>query len=699
MGNTVPPRLAVMLALEVARAAPPLRYVFQLPCADGNMSHATTGADGDVRMVNLVSNVNVTVLAAGSDVLGGEPLNVSVAGLWGPAGSVCRESGACSHGGKVLLGREEGVLLRGEGSALESLRAIAARRSAEPGDGCSGAGRCVGNEEAGLRGWDGCAAATEELFCRKVEIGLEVLMPQWLAFLWSEEWGSVKTGWEEGEEGGLGPVGMDGSNGAYWERVGADEWAPRHGGARLNNVLVSESGGYLLGPLRVLEVDPGGGAGAAAFHVSFHVRSATAAGETAGGVGGAGGHGETMDWLVVRAVGRDAVVPGSVRRVAPGQYHVSLVIPRHACGMGGDGCVDTSANVYVLQMVKAWEGLPVWLGERDGEEVETCDAVLGHVGVQVDVIAQQQLTTSFIGHVLVPAISSKGSDGSAHESMTRGGLPVCDSEGFWGTPSGGGSKGGLRQGAWVRRGFYDAAPRLSGSSERRAPGQTQPRDGASAAGVESVPGVVEDECHLVGGNWEWQPEECVQQRFSERDCEACWLSFERVRFVGDSNCRDIYVEAATCVLGDWDPDLNVARQQTKHSNASLPLPSGGAFDFLWCTHLEQVTAGAEELLREVQERLRGDQAGGARETVLVMGFGIWDLVVHLTPLSAMAAKLEPLFDAVAGLQELGVAGEEWWRADGQNEKARARRSRLGAGDRVETGRGERGRCMHHHIFT
>jgi hypothetical protein len=36
-------------------------------------------------------------------------------------------------------------------------------------------------------------------------------------------------------------------------------------------------------------------------------------------------------------------------------------------------------------------------------------------------------------------------------------------------------------------------------------------------------------------------------------------------------------------------------QATKHSNASLLLPSGAPLDFVWCTRVEQVAAAAGEL--------------------------------------------------------------------------------------------------------
>ena len=50
------------------------------------------------------------------------------------------------------------------------------------------------------------------------------------------------------------------------------------------------------------------------------------------GEGGAGegnasmGEMQTMDWLVVRAVSRDALVPASISRVASGQYHVRYLM-------------------------------------------------------------------------------------------------------------------------------------------------------------------------------------------------------------------------------------------------------------------------------------------------------------------------------------------------------------------------------------
>ena len=140
------------------------------------------------------------------------------------------------------------------------------------------------------------------------------------------------------------------------------------------------------------------------------------------------------------------------------------------------------------------------------------------------------------------------------------------------------------------------------------------------------------------------------------DASGWGAGMRRVRFAGDSNCRDIYVEAATCVLGDWDPEIPAARRQTKHSNASIPLPSGLALDFVWCTRLEQVTAAAAEVLEQVEQADSGGaEESGGKGTVLVVGFGIWDIVVHLTPLQAMADKLEALLEVLAALRRRGVA--------------------------------------------
>ena len=370
----------------------------------------------------------------------------------------------------------------------------------------------------------------------------------------------------------------------------------------------------------------------------------------------------------------------------------------------------------MLQLAKAWEGLPVWLGARDGVEVEACEAVRGHVGTQLDVVTEFQKEASFIGHVTVPcapptasappasapAAPSTSPSASARAEQSAGvgadegapreggGLPVCDAGGFWG-PHGSRGGGGLRRGMWVRAGFYDVGGRAGTGVDdgRRAPAidAAQPpssayapqaqvlEGGADGAGSGAhdgwadgvaTEGRAEDDCSLVGGGWEWQPAGCAQPALTERDCEACWRGLQRARFVGDSNCRDIYVEAATCVLGDYDPDLTVARQQTKHSNASVLLPSGRALDFVWCTHLDQVTAAAMALLHELQYRMellqhQGDSSGAGREepvgrdSVLVVGFAIWDVVVHLTPLQSMVKRIEPLLEVLGALRELGVS--------------------------------------------
>ena len=371
----------------------------------------------------------------------------------------------------------------------------------------------------------------------------------------------------------------------------------------------------------------------------------------------------------------------------------------------------------MLQLAKAWEGLPVWLGARDGVEAEACEAVRGHVGTQLDVVTEFQKEASFIGHVTVPcaqltaslppssapAAPSTSPSASARAEQSAGvgaderaprggggGLPVCDSGGFWG-PHGTRGSGGLRRGMWVRAGFHDVGGRggrgvddgrrVPATDDAEPPSSAYARQaqvlegGADGAGSGThdgwadgvaMEGRAEDECSLVGGGWEWQPAECAQPALTERDCETCWRGLQRTRFVGDSNCRDIYVEAATCVLGDYDPDLTVARQQTKHSNASVLLPSGRALDFVWCTHLDQVTAAAMALLHELQYRMellqhQGDSSGAGREepvgrdSVLVVGFAIWDVVVHLTPLQSMVKRIEPLLEVLGALRELGVS--------------------------------------------
>ena len=180
------------------------------------------------------------------------------------------------------------------------------------------------------------AATTEALFCRTVELSLQDLLPPWLSFLSSGAWGG-RGGLRAGERraGAL-------SGPARWEKVkvGGSEWGVRLGAQRLSNALVAswyEGGGdtgkqgkqrkqtFVLGPLRVLELVGTEWRGGGALEVSFHVRSLDRGGVGEGGAGEGNasmGEMQTMDWLVVRALSRDALVPASISRVASGQYHV-----------------------------------------------------------------------------------------------------------------------------------------------------------------------------------------------------------------------------------------------------------------------------------------------------------------------------------------------------------------------------------------
>ena len=92
-----------------------------------------------------------------------------------------------------------------------------------------------------------------------------------------------------------------------------------------------------------------------------------------------------------------------------------------------------------------------------------------------------------------------------------------------------------------------------------------------------------------------------------------------------------------------------AQARTKHSNSSLPLPSGGHLDFVWARTVGEVVAAARELLAGVRQ---GRVAGG--RAVLVVGVGVWDMVVHLTPLASFVRSIEPLLEATRALAGAGA---------------------------------------------
>ena len=114
-------------------------------------------------------------------------------------------------------------------------------------------------------------AATEELFCRRVEVGVESVLPAWLAFLWGDDWRS------SGRKGACSPPARSSvacllQGGASWEMAigsktsrGSNEtraWHARRGAWPVSNLLVSSLEDYWLGPLRVLGVGAGEGGGA-----------------------------------------------------------------------------------------------------------------------------------------------------------------------------------------------------------------------------------------------------------------------------------------------------------------------------------------------------------------------------------------------------------------------------------------------------
>ena len=72
-----------------------------------------------------------------------------------------------------------------------------------------------------------------------------------------------------------------------------------------------------------------------------------------------------------------------------------------------------------------------------------------------------------------------------------------------------------------------------------------------------------DDCPVVPGEWRWRVggEEEGGRGVCAGECLACLGKKSWVRFAGDSNCRDIYVEAVSCVLEDIEPDVPAARVQ------------------------------------------------------------------------------------------------------------------------------------------
>lgn len=248
------------------------------------------------------------------------------------------------------------------------------------------------------------------------------------------------------------------------------------------------------------------------------------------------------------------------------------------------------------------------------EEKEVTELVRGMAGQQTThLVSELADASSFIGHVTVPTIANETKPHHQRDAQTK---PLCSASG-----------GGLHEGAWRRRAAAGA------HGEKRA----------------------KDECGVVGGAWEWESEQCTYARFSERTCEACLTSRLRgITFIGDSNCRDLYVEAVTCVVGDWRPDLPVARERTRHSNASIALARGGDLAFVWCKLLDEVVWAARERVEALQAAAfaTGDERA-ADKAVIVIGIAVWDMVVHLTSLEEFKVKLQPLLDLLAAFEQLG----------------------------------------------
>jgi len=137
----------------------------------------------------------------------------------------------------------------------------------------------------------------------------------------------------------------------------------------------------------------------------------------------------------------------------------------------------------------------------------------GKVGRQApDAVGALASPASLVARVRVPARSPGAAlpGDAAAGARGRGAGPARAAR----------SAGGLREGRW----------------ERGRPGGAV---GACAA---------RDDCPLVPGAWRWRAGARGARDLCAGECVACLGRRSWVRFAGDSNCRDIFVEAAACVL-------------------------------------------------------------------------------------------------------------------------------------------------------
>jgi hypothetical protein len=192
----------------------------------------------------------------------------------------------------------------------------------------------------------------------------------------------------------------------------------------------------------------------------------------------------TVDWIYVRAVG-PAIAVGRVSYHGEGEYTAALALP-----LGG---------VYVIQVVRAWGGLPERVVGSGVGEAEADDAMLGHAGARADLVGALLSPHSVAGHVLVPASSPAFAQ-----------RPPCD------------ARGGLRQGVWVRSDgpWESRGPPTSGTGKQQQEAtraattragrqqQQESTDGDRDADGDGEPMI--DRCPLVQGGWNWQPYECKQ---------------------------------------------------------------------------------------------------------------------------------------------------------------------------------------------